>query len=149
MVFTDLKNKAQEDAVKSKLESKIQAEADAVTDEQQPESKKASADDKTDDTKNDTTKVDEDEEEAKQQQEPEATFPQQLMDLIESETTSPETATRTTKASGDGTSQLVIEWEPNGEAFVIRDKALLEREVLPRYFSAKCKFMSFVRKLYR
>lgn len=69
----------------------------------------------------------------------EATFPQQLMDVIEQETK-------------DGTmvdGERVFEWLPNGDGFVIRDKAILEKDVLPRYFSAKCKFMSFVRKLYR
>ena len=70
----------------------------------------------------------------------EATFPQQLMDVIERET-----------ANGSSTSagEKVLEWLPNGDAFIIRDKALFEREVLPKHFSAKCKFMSFVRKLYR
>ena len=70
----------------------------------------------------------------------EATFPQQLMDVIEKETTDG------TDAS-DG--KKVMEWLPNGDAFIIRDKSLLEKEVLPKYFNAKCKFMSFVRKLYR
>jgi hypothetical protein len=70
----------------------------------------------------------------------EATFPQQLMDVIERETTN---------GSTTSTGEKVLEWLPNGDAFIIRDKALLEREVLPRHFSAKCKFMSFVRKLYR
>eukprot|EP00804_Cyclotella_cryptica_P028200 CCRYP_011046-RA/>CCRYP_011046-RA protein AED:0.00 eAED:0.00 QI:393/1/1/1/1/1/2/147/403 len=69
-----------------------------------------------------------------------ATFPQQLMDVIERETTN---------GSTTSTGEKVLEWLPNGDAFIIRDKALLEREVLPRHFSAKCKFMSFVRKLYR
>lgn len=69
-----------------------------------------------------------------------ATFPQQLMHVIESET----------KDGGvmlDG--ERVVEWLPSGDAFVIRDKATLERDVLPKYFNAKCKFMSFLRKLYR
>ena len=70
----------------------------------------------------------------------EATFPQQLMDMIEKETTSGAT-------TPDG--EKVLEWLPNGDAFIIRDKSLLEKEVLPKYFNAKCKFMSFVRKLYR
>ena len=43
----------------------------------------------------------------------------------------------------------VLEWPPEGKSFTIRDKAKLEREVLPKYFTVKCKFMSFVRKLYR
>jgi hypothetical protein len=70
----------------------------------------------------------------------EATFPQQLMDVIEKETTS-----GAIMPSGE----KVLEWLPNGDSFIIRDKALLEKEVLPKHFSAKCKFMSFVRKLYR
>ena len=70
----------------------------------------------------------------------EATFPQQLMDMIEKETTSGNTTPNDEK---------VLEWLPNGDAFIIRDKSLLEKEVLPKYFNAKCKFMSFVRKLYR
>lgn len=73
------------------------------------------------------------------QQSPEATFPQQLMDVIESESEN--------GALVDG--KRVIEWLPDGNSFVIRDKGVLERDVLPKYFSAKCKFMSFVRKLYR
>mmetsp|Transcript_18495 Transcript_18495/g.38882 ORF Transcript_18495/g.38882 Transcript_18495/m.38882 type:complete len:375 (-) Transcript_18495:124-1248(-) len=72
--------------------------------------------------------------------EQEATFPQQLMDAIEQET----------KDGGATINGLkVVEWLPSGDAFVIRDKKSFERVVLPRYFSAKCKFMSFVRKLYR
>jgi hypothetical protein len=70
----------------------------------------------------------------------EATFPQQLMDVIENETSS-----GTTTSEGE----KVLEWLSNGDAFIIRDKSLLEKEVLPKYFNAKCKFMSFVRKLYR
>lgn len=70
----------------------------------------------------------------------EATFPQQLMDVIEKETTNG------TATSGG---EKVLEWLPNGDAFIIRDKTLLEKEVLPKYFNIKCKFMSFVRKLYR
>jgi hypothetical protein len=70
----------------------------------------------------------------------EATFPQQLMDVVEKETTN-----GTTTSDGE----KVLEWLPNGDAFIIRDKGLLEKEVLPKYFNAKCKFMSFVRKLYR
>ena len=71
----------------------------------------------------------------------ETTFPQQLMDLIESETTDDNAVS----VSG----QKAIEWLSNGDKFIIRDKAALETLVLPKYFSKKCKFMSFVRKLYR
>lgn len=74
------------------------------------------------------------------QQEEEATFPQQLMDVIDSETNDG-------SATVDG--ERILEWLPDGDAFVIRDKKAFERDVLPNYFSAKCKFMSFVRKLYR
>lgn len=72
-------------------------------------------------------------------QEAEATFPQQLMDVIEQETDGGSVV--------DG--ERVLEWIPSGNAFVIRDKAKLEKEVLPKYFSVRCKFTSFVRKLYR
>lgn len=72
-------------------------------------------------------------------QEAEATFPQQLMDVIEQETDGGVVV--------DG--ERVLEWIPSGNAFVIRDKAKLEKEVLPKYFSVRCKFTSFVRKLYR
>ena len=76
--------------------------------------------------------------------EEELTFPELLMDAIESETTaSGEEAILT--ASGE----RVLEWQPDGESFVIRDKALLEKKVLPRQFAVKTKFMSFLRKLYR
>ena len=71
----------------------------------------------------------------------EATFPQQLMDAIEQETKDGAIVTV------DG--QRVLEWLPVGDSFVIRDKAIFEKELLPHYFNAKCKFMSFVRKLYR
>jgi len=83
------------------------------------------------------------------QEEEAATFPQQLMDLIEAESTlPPESPTNRGGASViDG--ERVVEWLRGGESFVIRDKKRLERDVMPRYFSAKCKFMSFVRKLYR
>ena len=68
-----------------------------------------------------------------------ATFPQQLMNIIEQET----------KDGTDIDGERVLEWLPNGDAFIIRDKKALERKVLPRYFSSRCKFTSFVRKLYR
>ena len=71
----------------------------------------------------------------------ERTFPQQLMDLIESETTDDDAVT----VNG----QKAIEWRSKGAKFIIRDKVALERRVLPKYFNNKCKSMSFVRKLYR
>lgn len=71
----------------------------------------------------------------------ETTFPQQLMDLIESETTDDNAVT----VHG----QKAIEWLSKGDKFIIRDKVALESRVLPNYFNNKCKFMSFVRKLYR
>jgi len=72
-------------------------------------------------------------------EERETTFPLQLMDVIDQET-------------GEGTivnGERVLEWLPTGDAFVIRDKASLEKKVLPKHFNVKCKFASFVRKLYR
>ena len=72
-------------------------------------------------------------------QDPEATFPQQLMDVIEKET----------KEGTIINGERVLEWLPTGDAFVIRDKASLEKKVLPMHFNVKCKFASFVRKLYR
>jgi len=76
-----------------------------------------------------------------QSQPHETTFPQQLMDLIESETTDDNAVT----VRG----QKAIEWLSTGDKFIIRDKAALESCVLPKYFNNKCKYMSFVRKLYR
>ncbi len=75
-----------------------------------------------------------------QSEQQETTFPQQLMDLIESETTDDNAVT----VNG----QKAIEWL-SGDKFIIRDKVALERRVLPKYFNNKCKSMSFVRKLYR
>eukprot|EP00580_Thalassiosira_gravida_P001443 CAMPEP_0201598712 /NCGR_PEP_ID=MMETSP0492-20130828/432_1 /ASSEMBLY_ACC=CAM_ASM_000837 /TAXON_ID=420259 /ORGANISM="Thalassiosira gravida, Strain GMp14c1" /LENGTH=361 /DNA_ID=CAMNT_0048061165 /DNA_START=66 /DNA_END=1151 /DNA_ORIENTATION=- len=72
-------------------------------------------------------------------QEPDTTFPQQLMDVIEQET----------KEGTIVNGERVLEWLPMGDAFVIRDKASLEKKVLPMHFNVKCKFASFVRKLYR
>ena len=71
----------------------------------------------------------------------EATFPQQLMDLIESETTDDNAVIIR--------GQKAIEWLSTGDKFIIRDKKALESHVLPKYFKNTCKFMSFVRKLYR
>ncbi len=76
-----------------------------------------------------------------QSQSQETTFPQQLMDLIESETTNDNAVV----VHG----QKAIEWLSEGDKFIIRDKVALESRVLPKYFNNKCKFMSFVRKLYR
>ena len=74
-------------------------------------------------------------------QQQEATFPQQLMDLIESETTDDNAVIIR--------GQKAIEWLSTGDKFIIRDKKALESHVLPKYFKNTCKFMSFVRKLYR
>jgi hypothetical protein len=71
------------------------------------------------------------------------TFPQQLMDLIES-VSSAASSSENSIESGE----KVIEWLPAGNAFIIRDKAKLE-DIMMKYFNAKCKYMSFVRKLYR
>lgn len=73
-----------------------------------------------------------------------STFPQQWMDVIEKESTDP-----TAPRLKDDPNKRVLEWLPKGESFIIRDLSAFEREVLPRYFSAGCKFMSFIRKLYR
>ena len=77
-----------------------------------------------------------------EKEEIEATFPQQLMDVIEHETKNGALTT-----SGE----RVIEWLPTAEndQFIIRDKKIFEKQLLPKYFNAKCKFMSFIRKLYR
>ena len=76
-----------------------------------------------------------------QSQTQEATFPQQLMDLIESETTDDNAVIIR--------GQKAIEWLSTEDKFIIRDKKALESHVLPKYFKNTCKFMSFVRKLYR
>ncbi len=83
-----------------------------------------------------------DDDDASAQSQPqETTFPQHLMDMIESETTDDNAVT----VQG----QKAIEWLSNGDKFIIRDKVALESRVLPKHFNNKCKFMSFVRKLYR
>ncbi len=69
------------------------------------------------------------------------TFPIQLMGLIEKETVDDNAAA----ING----QKALEWLPTGDKFIIRDRLTVERCVLPTYFNNKCKFMSFVRKLYR
>jgi len=76
-----------------------------------------------------------------QAHEAEVTFPQLLMDAIERETT---------RADGTLTveRERVFEWLPAGDSFVVRDTLAFEKKVLPKYFN-KCKFLSFVRKLYR
>ena len=76
-----------------------------------------------------------------QPQPPEATFPQQLMELIERETVDDNAAT----ING----HKAIEWLPEGDKFIIRCKSTVEKCVLNKYFKKKSKFMSFVRKLYR
>lgn len=95
----------------------------------------------------------------------ELTFPQQLMEAVDGETNIPPTAPNAIVTSKG---ERVLEWwsgdvsikgddneggEGNGtgrgSAFVIRDKALFESDVLPKYFAQRCKIMSFVRKLYR
>ncbi len=68
-------------------------------------------------------------------------FPLQLMDLIENESVDENAAT----ING----YKALEWLPTGDKFIIRDRRTVERCVLPKYFSNNCKFMSFVRKLYR
>ena len=73
--------------------------------------------------------------------EAEVTFPQLLMDAIERETTRAD-GTLTVKR------ERVFEWLPAGDSFVVRDRLAFEKKVLPKYFN-KCKFLSFVRKLYR
>ncbi len=69
----------------------------------------------------------------------ETTFPQQLMDAIE----------REVKDGATVNGEPILDWGEDGASFLIRDKAMFEQRVMPRHFSAKCKFMSFVRKLYR
>ena len=72
------------------------------------------------------------------------TFPQHLMDVIEQESQQQDN-------NNDKPSSCVLEWVEGGDAFLIRDKVAFERTVLPKYFSknCRCKFISFVRKLYR
>lgn len=68
------------------------------------------------------------------------TFPQHLMDAIEQESQQDKPVT-------------ILDWVEGGNAFLIRDKDAFETIVIPKYFDRggvnKCKFMSFVRKLYR
>ncbi len=89
-----------------------------------------------------TNNDDDDEDVVPSQPKPQfATFPLQLMDLIEKESTDDNAVTF------DG--QKVVEWISSGEKFIIRNTCLMESSVLPKYFNNKSKFMSFVRKLYR
>ena len=67
-----------------------------------------------------------------QAQAQEATFPQQLMDLIESETTDDNAVIIR--------GQKAIEWLSTGDKFIIRDKKALESHVLPKYFKHETKF---------
>ncbi len=60
-------------------------------------------------------------------------FPQRLMEILSDE-----------EKTGDS-----IGWLPHGRAFVVKDRKLFGDEVLPRYFSRRAKFSSFVRKLNR
>ena len=91
-------------------------------------------------------------EELKAIQPQEETFPQQLMNLLESETCDDIDAIRCPTTAHNvmngNVGEKVIEWLID-DSFIIRDKITLEQEVLPKYFDDKCKFMSFVRKLYR
>jgi hypothetical protein len=72
------------------------------------------------------------------------TFPQHLMDIIEIESQRHE-------------KPRILEWVEGGDAFLIGDKEAFEQILLPKYFNHMggtaskntCKFMSFVRKLYR
>lgn len=59
-------------------------------------------------------------------------FPQKLMNIL-----------------ADPLNQGTISWLPDGKAFVIRDRALFETKVLPKYFSRQAKYSSFTRKLNR
>lgn len=68
-------------------------------------------------------------------------FPLQLMDLIENESVDENAAT----ING----YKALEWLPTGDKFILRDRRTVETCVLTKYFSNNCKFMSFVRKLYR
>lgn len=68
-------------------------------------------------------------------------FPQQLWDLVESETRE--------GGMSAACGNRVIEWLPEGDGFIVRDKHLLVKQVLPRYFFGRCKYLSFTRKLYR
>lgn len=68
-------------------------------------------------------------------------FPLQLMELIENESVDENAVT----ING----YKALEWLPTGDKFIIRDRRTVEKCVLPKYFSNNCKFMSFVRKLYR
>jgi hypothetical protein len=66
-----------------------------------------------------------------------ATFPQKLIQVIEKE------ARDGAKVGG----KPVLDWGKEGKSFLIRDKAMFKRRVLPRHFTAKYKFMSFIWKL--
>ena len=105
---------------------------------------------KQDDNNNDdnTSSLQKSEEEVDDEQ-PELTFPQQLMEAIESESTSPNGVIIQNSPDNEKNGKLVLEWGEKGNSFIIRDKTLFEREVVSKYFNVKCKFMSFVRKLYR
>jgi HSF-type DNA-binding len=59
-------------------------------------------------------------------------FPQKLMEIL-----------------SDPYNQACIYWLADGKAFAIRDRTLFAERVMPRYFSRKAKYSSFVRKLNR
>jgi hypothetical protein len=83
-------------------------------------------------------KISNEQEERKQAATRSTTFPQHLMDVIEYES--------------QYDKPNILDWVNGGGAFLIRDKVAFERSVLPQFFNRgrnKCKFMSFVRKIYR
>lgn len=87
---------------------------------------------------NTNNKIRNEQEEPKQAATRSTTFPQHLMDVIEYES--------------QYDKPNILDWVNGGGAFLIRDKVAFERSVLPQFFNRgrnKCKFMSFVRKIYR
>ena len=61
------------------------------------------------------------------------TFVEKLMDLLDGD--------------GDDTKDSIM-WDPDGLSFVVTKTKIFAEEVLPRFLK-KCKYLSFVRKLYR
>jgi len=43
----------------------------------------------------------------------------------------------------------IIGWLPSGRSFIVKDRARLSREVLPRYFDQGAEYRSFTRRLRR